>query len=156
MSNRVSGGFVIKFEHYFAAFKQYFVKSWLVTAPLLLIVYLIVLNISFYGAVNTTWAVWAQGAWLAAMLFVFGIQFYVMPFLVEQEDKSIRTALRNSALVAGANPLYTFVLLLTGVLPLFLLFGCSLWTMFANAAVHDRITEVNKRRELAAQGKNKR
>ncbi len=88
-----------------------------------------------------------------------------MPFLVEQEDKSIRTALRNSALVAGANPLYTFVLLLTGVLltglflvllPLFLLFGCSLWTMFANAAVHDRIAEVNKRRELAAQAKSKR
>lgn len=154
MSNKVANGFAIKSEQYFGMLRAYFVKSWLFALPGLIVNGLILWNVSFYGGFDAEWAVWVQGAWLAGLLFWNAIQFYMFPFMIAQEDKRWRIALRNSALVAGANPLYTFVLLLTGVLltglslfllPLFFFLGLAVWTMLANTAVVDRLAEFRRR-----------
>ena len=160
MCNRVANGFAISWDNYLQACRTYFVRSWIFAVPPILISALIVYNFLFYGTFAATWAVWVQGAWLAGLIFVTAIQFYMFPFLMEQDDKRWRMALRNSALVAGANPLYTVVLLvvalvLTGVfllvLPLFVFFGLIPWVMFGNAAVVDRVAAFRKRADAAGQ-----
>lgn len=160
MCNRVANGFAISWDHYLQACRTYFVRSWIFAVPPVVVSALIIYNFSFYGTFDASWAVWVQGAWLAGLIFVNAIQFYMFPFLMEQDDKRWRMALRNSALVAGANPLYTVVLLvvalvLTGVfllvLPLFVFFGLIPWVMFGNAAVVDRVAAFRRRAETAGQ-----
>jgi uncharacterized membrane protein YesL len=155
MSNRIVNGYAVSFPEYFAAGRKYFFKAWQFCLPAATLTALFIYNLLFYMTTfQTEWSVWVQGAWLALLLFWHAIQFYVFPFFMAQKLPSWRLALRNSALVAGANPLYTVFMLAAGVvltvlflflLPMFVLFGVCLWTMFANMAVADRVRYVRER-----------
>jgi uncharacterized membrane protein YesL len=156
--HRATEGYAIKLDTYFSSIRTYFAAGWKVCAPVVLVVVLALYNLSFYGTLNGQWAAFAQGVWLAALVFVFAVQFYLLPFWMAQEDKRVRVALRNSALVAAANPLYTLTLLLAGVVltllfltlfPMFVLFGLTVWTMFGSSAVADRVAHVRQRAEQA-------
>ena len=110
------------------------------------------------------------GKWLVVGLgfFWIAIQFYVFPFYIEQEVKSYRIAFKNAALIAGANPLFTLILLIVSVAllgvsilvipPLFVLGGLLFWVMPGTEGVVNRIKiEANMRidehfAELAALG----
>jgi uncharacterized membrane protein YesL len=161
MCQRAADGYAIKTEEYFQAMRRYFGRSWLYAAPALVVNVLIVWNIGFYGNVQQEWAMWAQAAWLAALLFWNAVQFYMFPFMVAQEDKRWRTALRNSFITAGANPLYTLLLLiLSGLLvglslaalPVFLFLGLVVVVMPANTALVDRLADFQRRHEQSKPG----
>ncbi len=166
MSNRVANGLAISFAAYFAALRAHFGAAWRFALASIVVTGLILFNLNFYaGFAEQTWAVWAQGAWIAALLITQAVQFYVYPFYFEQEVKSWRLAVRNAALVAGANPLYTSVLLSVALgitlisivfAPLMFVLGLAIWTLFANTAVVDRLTKYRKRGESAdvAQGRS--
>jgi uncharacterized membrane protein YesL len=152
--HRVSEGNAIKLETYFEAIKRCFGVGWRTCAPVTVLVVLMLYNLNFYAGFDATWSAFVQGLWLAGLVFVAAIQFYLLPFWMTQEDKRVRVALRNSALVAAANPLYTltlliasvaFTLLFLAVTPLFVLFGLTVWTMFGNAAVADRVANARDR-----------
>ncbi|MCX6019209.1 MAG: hypothetical protein NTZ50_12065 [Chloroflexi bacterium] len=158
MCQRAVDGYAIKTEEYFRAMRQYFVRAWIFALPALVVNTLIVWNIAFYAGFQQEWAIWVQGAWLAALLFWNAIQFYMFPFLVAQEDKHWRVALRNSVITAGANPLFTLILLiLCGLMlglavatgPVFFFLGLVVVTMPANAAVLDRVADFQRRHEEA-------
>ena len=149
--NRVANGFAISWDFYFANFKQYIWKAWRYMIFSNSISILIIVNFLWYPQAfrDQVWVPWVMGAWLAAGLFWTAIQFYVIPFFIEQEDKSWRVALKNAALVAGANPLFTLVLLVLAVAllalsvavipPLFVLLGLVVWAMISTQAVVNRV-----------------
>jgi len=94
------------------------------------------------------WLPLVQGFYAAALLFWLLLQFYALPFLFEQEQPSLRLALRNGAVMIGRNPGFTLALLLTlGVLlvlttVLFLIIAAAggiLFSLIANHAVLNRL-----------------
>jgi hypothetical protein len=157
--NRIANGFAISWEFYFTNFKQHFLKTW----PFLIlsnsVSLLILINFLWYPQAFPTqeWVGWVMGAWMAAFLFWSAIQFYAIPFYIEQETKSWKVALKNAALVAGANPLFTLVLFVVATLlilvstllipPLFVLIGLVFWVMIGTQAVINRITMYRTRME---------
>jgi hypothetical protein len=163
--NRVANGFAISWEFFFSQFKQNIWKWWRYILFSLAVLCLLALNFWWYPATfpDQEWVPWVQGAWLAATMFWVAIHFYVFPFYIEQETKSWRVAVRNSALVAGANPLFTLVLLVVAgaliavsllvVPPLFVLLGWLFWAMTGNEAVLNRIQSFRERQ--AAEEKKK-
>jgi hypothetical protein len=84
---------------------------------------------------------------------------------MEQDDKRWRVALRNSALVAGANPLFTLVIVIVTALllilsivitPVFVLLGLAIYALFGSEAVVNRVNAYRKRMETAeGEAKNK-
>jgi uncharacterized membrane protein YesL len=158
MCQRAADGYAIKVEEYFAAMRRFFGRSWLYAAPSLVVNVLIIWNVAFYAEFQQEWAVWVQAAWLAALLFWNAVQFYVFPYMIAQDDKRWRVALRNAALTAGANPLFTLILLILcavliglsfAALPLFFFFGLIVVVMPANTAVLDRVADFQRRHEEA-------
>jgi Na+-transporting methylmalonyl-CoA/oxaloacetate decarboxylase gamma subunit len=163
--NRVANGFAISWEIYFTNFKQYFFKSWVYLTFATVIAILIPINFLWYARTfaGQSWVTWVMGAWLAAGMFWVAIQFYVFPFYVEQETKSWRVAFKNAALIAGANPLFTLILLIVtaallvlsvGLIPpVFVLLGLLIWVMTGTEAVVNRIAAYRTR--LEAESKKK-
>ena len=157
--NRVANGFAISWDYYFAHFKQNIWKTWRYMIFSNVVGILIAINFLWYPQAfpGQPWVAWVMGAWLAAGIFWTAIQFYVIPFYVEQEAKSWRVAFKNAALVAGANPLFTFLLLVVtsavlilsiGVLPpLFVLLGLLIWVMVGTQGVVNRVAMYRSRME---------
>lgn len=159
--DRIANDYAVSWEHYFAAFREHFGKAWRYAIVAFVVTALLVFNFWWYGATfgREVWAQWVQGAWLAATFFWLAINFYVCAFYMEQQDRRWRVALRNSALVAGASPLFTLTLLaVAGLLmvvalaitPLFVLLGLSTWAMFGSEAVVNRVNLYRKRMEMQA------
>jgi uncharacterized membrane protein YesL len=156
--NRIANDYAVSWDHYFAAFREHFRRGWLYAIFASVVSVLIVFNFWWYGATfgSEVWVQWVQGAWLAASFFWLVINFYVAAFYMEQQDRRWRVALRNSALVAGANPLFTLTLLVVvgllmvvalAITPLFVLLGLSTWAMFGSEAVVNRVNLYRKRME---------
>jgi uncharacterized membrane protein YesL len=156
--DRTANGFAISWEHYFSFFKKGFWKAWLFVAFSNTITLLIILNFIWYPqSFSGEWVAWVMGLWLAAALFWTAIQFYAIPFYIEQEDKSFRIALKNAALIAGANPLFTLLLLVVSVAlmglcitfipPLFVIGGLIFWTLPGTEGAVNRIEAFRKRME---------
>lgn len=105
--NRSANEYAFSWDHYWTAFRANVWRAWRYALPANIITVLIAINFFWYPSTfgREDWVVWVQGAWLAAGLFWLVIQFYVAAFYTEQETKRWRTALRNTAVVAGANPL---------------------------------------------------
>jgi uncharacterized membrane protein YesL len=86
-------------------------------------------------------------------LLWIAVQFYVWPFLVEQEQKQLRIALKNALFLTLANPLYTLLLLgvvglalvlsLLTVLPI-AVFATSFISLLGNRAVVERLRTYGK------------
>ena len=74
--------------------------------------FLFSVNIWFYG--NTPWGIapYIQIAFIVGAAFWAAIQMYTFPFLIEQEQPSLKTALRNGFLAVARFPLRSFGFLL--------------------------------------------
>ena len=156
VTNRVANDFAISWDVFWDAFKKHFKKAWLFGIFSQFVTLAIPINAVWYPQMfgSQTWVSWVQGAWLALGLFWLAISFYVMAFYAEQEAKRWRTALRNSALIAASNPLFTLTLLIfVGLLmglsllltPVFILLGLAVWTMFGSEAVVNRVNAFRER-----------
>jgi uncharacterized membrane protein YesL len=133
--------------------RLYFRQSWLWGALNAIVVFLVWTNIRFYGQFRETWAGVLLLVTLALALVWLAVQFYALPYLMEQEEKRLRTALRNGLFTALASPLYTLVLLaaagaivgLSIQLPILLLLGGPpLLAILANQAVLERLGTFGK------------
>lgn len=166
--DRVANGFAISWDYYFSNFKQSFWKAWRYLVLANTVELLIMINFLWYpqAFAGQPWVPWVMGAWLAAGFFWLVVQFYVFPFYIEQEVKSFRVALKNAALIAGAHPLFTLLLLVFSVglialstlviAPLFVLGGLLFWVMPGTEGVINRIAVYRVRLEAEeAKGKNK-
>ena len=157
--NRTANGFAISWEHYFSTFKRTFWKAWIYVAFANTVGLLIGINFLWYPRTfpNQDWVPWVMGLWLAVAFFWVAVQFYVIPFYIEQEVKSFRIAVKNAALVAGANPLFTLLLLVFSlallavstlvIAPLFVLGGVLFWVLPGTEGAVNRIAVYRARME---------
>ncbi len=160
--DRVANGFAINWEYYFTNFKQSFWKAWRYLAFANTVELLMAINFMWYPQAfpGQSWVPWVMGAWLAAGFFWLVVQFYVFPFYIEQEVKSFRVALKNAALIAGAHPLFTLLLLVFAaglvalstlvIPPLGVLGGLLFWVMPGTEGVVNRIAAYRVRLEAEA------
>lgn len=151
MCNRCANLNAISWEKYFEVFKENIWKAWKFALPSLLVIALIVVNFLWYPVTfgDQQWVPLVQGAWLSAGFFWLVVQLFVTPFYAQQEDKSWRTALRNTVIIAGTNPIYTAVVLLITLLlmalclflfpPMLVFLGHAWWCMVGNTALVDRV-----------------
>ncbi len=108
---------------------------------------------NFYGAAGGALGPFIQALFVTAGMLWIAMQFYVWPFLIEQEEKRLRRALKNALFLTLANPVYTFVLLgaaalalvisLITVLPI-AVFATSFISLLGSRAVLERLTAYGK------------
>jgi uncharacterized membrane protein YesL len=119
----------------------------------LVVAVVVVANVRFYAAIGAAWAGLLEGFFIMVGLVWMVVQFFALPFLIEQQQKSVRTAWRNSLLAALADPGSTLSVLLVaglvGALSL-TLFPVFLGSPGLIAALGSRI--VRTRLEAAEQG----
>jgi uncharacterized membrane protein YesL len=140
--------------------KRYFLQSWLWMLFNLVVAAIVLVNWGFYASFDAGWADLMRAFFLLLGLFWLAIQFYALPYLVEQERKNVGIALRNGLFNALAAPGYTlvvfaFAVLVVGlsvglVFPLFL-GGPCLIAVVGNRAVIERLATYGVReREMAS------
>ncbi len=148
VTNQLAHGRSLGLSGFVEGGKRYFLKSWLWMLLNLLVAAAVGTNIWFYGQFDADWAVIVRVfppflglAWLA-------VQFYALPYLMEQKEESLKLALRNGLFTFLAAPGYTAVvaglaalvavLSVVVVAPLFL-GGPCLIAALGNRAVRERL-----------------
>jgi uncharacterized membrane protein YesL len=150
IGNEAANGRAVEWGDYFRGFRRYFLKAWGLALINILVVALVLTNVWFYGPdvvpfnISSTLAIWIRSLFVGLGLIWWCYQLYPMAMLLEQEDQRIRLALRNSAILAIANPGVTFVLGVLSLLvialslrfpPLIILLTLSLLAVVCNAVV---------------------
>jgi uncharacterized membrane protein YesL len=139
--------------------RRYFVQSWLWLLLNLAVAAVIGVNYFFYAGLKTAWSNYLQVFFLLLGLAWLVIQFYALPYLMEQEQKQLKIALRNGLFTALAAPGYTLVVagaaVLVAVVSVFsvaLLFlgGPCLIATLGNHAVLERLETYSVREREAS------
>jgi uncharacterized membrane protein YraQ (UPF0718 family) len=92
-------------------------------------------NVWFYGRYPAGWATWVQGGFLGLGLVWALLQIYTFPLLLEQRQRSLRMALRNSLVIYLKKPglSLSLALLLAVLLGLSLAFQMVPWLVIGAA-----------------------
>jgi uncharacterized membrane protein YesL len=95
-ANQIAHGRSAGFRTFFEGFRKHFWTSWkwgLITS----VVYaLMFLNVWFYGQFEGVGYLILQSLFLSSILIFSCMQIYTYPFLLEQDEPSIKVAVRNS------------------------------------------------------------
>lgn len=76
------------------------------------VIFLLLFNFNFYGArIGGTLGSLLAGVWLMVLFLWLATQFYVLPLYLMQQQRRLRLALRNAALLAVTDPLTTLALM---------------------------------------------
>jgi len=144
----------VEFDYFWQGFRQYFGKAWALGSINLIITVLLIVNILFYMQ-QPSWLFYLTILWIYLFILWLGVQIYVFPLAIEQEDKSVKLIYRNAALLAMGRPLRTFIvalflllLLATSVVfsPLLLLVYIPLSALIANHTLRASLEEIAERR----------
>jgi uncharacterized membrane protein YesL len=113
-------------------------------------------NVFFYGQIQATWAILLQGVFIGLSFGWVIVQFYTLPFLMEQEQQQLRLALRNALLTMLASPIFSLVMIIFAavlsalsfllVLPL-ILGSPALVAVVGNRAVLERLETFGIRQQ---------
>lgn len=153
-ANRQAHAEATQLRDFWEALRRYWAPAWRWGLVNLAVIFVLAGDAYLTGRGNAAGlGYFIRGFYLACLAAWLLVQLYALPFLLEQEKPSVRSALRNGAAMLGRNPLFSVVLGLSLLLlcalgtALFLLslgFGGMLVAAAANRAVLDR---------LAAQGR---
>ncbi len=148
VANRLVHGESLGLSGLLAGGRRYFLRAWLWILLNLVVTAVVGVNVWFYARFDAIWAGLLQAFFLLLGLAWLVVQFYALPYLMEQGKKSLRLALRNGLFTALAAPGYTLVVVglaaLVGALsvgtvaPLFL-GGPCLIAVLGNRAVRERL-----------------
>jgi uncharacterized membrane protein YesL len=152
--NRLAYGENIGFKGFLNGGRRYFLLSWLWMLMNLVVIFIIIANIWFYTALEPFWADFLQIFFILLGVLWLVVQFYALPYIMEQEVKHLGIAYRNGLYTAMAAPGYTFVifglaaliavLCIVLIVPLFV--GVpSLIVVLGNRAIRERITTFKVR-----------
>ncbi len=128
--------------------RMYFVKSWQWMLANVVVFSVLAASVDAYRLIEADWAGAARSLTRAIGVLWGVIQFYAVPLLMVQEQKSLRLAWRNGLMMTLASPGYLLALFaflaLFGVLSALLVFPVilgytTLLSLLANQAVHDRL-----------------
>lgn len=140
--------------------RRYFWQSWIWFLMNLVVALVIGANYFFYSSLSPTWANFLQAAFALLALAWLMVQFYAVPYLMEQEEKRIVLALRNGLFTALAAPGYTLVVavaaalvigLSAGTVSLLFLGGPCLVALLGSRAVLERLESYGVREREAIQ-----
>jgi uncharacterized membrane protein YesL len=139
--------------------RRFLIKSWMTFAVFALGDILLGVNILFYWQMGAVWST-AVGAFFMLLLLLWLItQFYAMAYIMEQEEPSLKMALKNGFFTIFAAPGYTFVVVglafsliaISAALIFPLFFGIPvLIALIAAHAVRERLEtyQVRERNQL--------
>ena len=113
VAHRTVEGRKILFGDFLTGIRRYFVLSWLWMLANLFVVPVLFYAYLFYAEGTHLLAQIAQMIMIVGLLLWAALQFYTVPTLVVQEEKSLRLAWYMSWLMIWKEPGYTLVLLLT-------------------------------------------
>ena len=148
VTNQLVRGKSLGVRGFLEGVRRYLLKSWLWMLLNLVVTVVSVGNIWFYGQLDTDWARIVQVFPLFLGLTWLVVQFYALPFLMEQAEESLRLAMRNGLFSFLAAPAYTVVVAglaaLLAVLSVWLvapifLGGPCLIAVLGNRAVRERL-----------------
>lgn len=97
---------------YWKGVKSYIGPSYIWGIINLVVAFLFSVNIWFYNEVSWSFAPYLRIVFIVAAFFWIAVQLYTFPFMLEQENPSFKTALRNSFLTTARFPLRSFGFLL--------------------------------------------
>jgi uncharacterized membrane protein YesL len=120
MTNLLAHRKPVTWRTFFEGFRQFFWLSWGWALSNLLVAFVIYSNYVFYRRFNGSWVAYVQGIVLGLGILWLVLQMYVFPLLIEQEDRRLRIALRNSFILLVSNPglalvLIVFLLIVAGL-----------------------------------------
>lgn len=111
LANQVAHHKSVELGMFFEGFKKYFVKSWLWVLLNVGVLFVLYVNLVFYGErVGGQLGSIVQGLFVGLGVMWCLIQLYVFPMLLEQQEPRLLLALRNAALMAFASPIATLLL----------------------------------------------
>ncbi|MGA9350832.1 MAG: DUF624 domain-containing protein, partial [Anaerolineae bacterium] len=106
------GRYRTEWRDFFVGFRRYFAKSWQVLLADLFLLLLIVSNISFYTSMPNQILRLVSILWWYLLAFWLGLQIYLFPLLMEQEDKRLLLIFRNAIVLTLRHPFFTIAFLL--------------------------------------------
>jgi uncharacterized membrane protein YesL len=148
VTNRLANGESARMRDFFAGFRAYFLRSWLLVLANAVLPVVIFGNFYFYLGSEGLLFVFLFGFWILAFLFWLALQPYLFPLMLEQVDKRLRVTVRNAVLMVIKGPVSTLLLLIVSaviialslvfVLPVLLLTAAFLALLY-NHAVLERL-----------------
>ena len=95
-TNKIAHGEYDGVNSFFEGFRKYFWTSWKYGLLSLAIYFFIFISIRFYSGFKGYGYLIFLSISIAFLIFWTCMQFYIYPFLLEQKEASIKTAIRNS------------------------------------------------------------
>lgn len=153
-ANQAAQGQSIRFGDFISGFRRYFLVSYGWGLLNVIAAILVYSSILFYGQMGSD-----LGLLLLSLVLMIAtgwviVQFYALPYLIEQERKNVLVALRNGLFTLFASPLYSLVLALVvaliiglsvALVALLFLGGPFLVALLANYAVRERLVTFGLR-----------
>ncbi len=159
VTNELVHGQTIGLSDFIAGIRQHFVRAWLWALLNIVIAFLAYNGLRFYGQLGDLGSI-LQIVILVILIGWLIVQFYALPYWMEQEDKRFIVALRNGSFTALASPFYTLTLLIFGVLvgalsivlvALVFLGGVCILVLLGTRAVFERLETFGIRQREAEQ-----
>lgn len=161
VTNRLAHGEAVGPRGFVEGARRYFFHSWLWMLLNLAFGALAILNFGFYATLDALWAGPLQIFFISLGIIWLVVQFYALPYLMEQERRNVGLALRNGLFNALAAPGYTLVVfsfaLFVAVLCAGLVFplffgGPCLIACLGSRAVAERLETFGVRERDLAEG----
>ena len=156
-TNQIAHGQSAGIRDFFEGFKKYFWISWKYGLINLVLYFLVAVNLRFYGGFEGFGFVLLQGFFVAFTVLWTVVQMYVFPFILEQEEPSIKMAFRNSAVIClqyikSTIGLFVFFFIFcvisTLLPPIWILLTVSFMTYMANWQTITAIRKLRKKAEM--------
>ena len=112
MTNQIAHRKPVSWRTFFEGFRRFFWLSWLWTLANLLAGLMVYSNYKFYQQFTGAWVTYVQGFALGVGILWLVLQLYIFPLLIEQEDRRLHIALRNSFVLLVSDPGIALILLL--------------------------------------------
>ncbi|MBI5671444.1 MAG: DUF624 domain-containing protein [Chloroflexi bacterium] len=163
-TNQLAQGRSVSVSDFVSGFRQYFLLSYAWAAVNVMAAVLVWSGIRFYGQFGADWSLLLLLLVVAIGLGWLVVQFYALPYLMEQEQRNVLVALRNGLFTGLASPLYTLVLaifsgaiiaLSLALVALIFLGGPCLIALLANHAVRERLVTFGIRPQPNSSGDQK-
>lgn len=146
--NQLAHGHSVHFSDFVDGFRRYFWVSYVWALINVAAAVLVWSSLLFYGQIEAGWSVLVLTFVLMIALGWFIMQFYALPYLIEQEQKNLLIALRNSLFTGLASPLYTLIVVgftviiaaaSIAIIAPVLLGGPCMVALLSNHAVRERL-----------------
>jgi uncharacterized membrane protein YesL len=152
-TNQLAHDKPIGWRTYFEGFRTYFWLSWRWGLMVLLVSAVLVSNYLFYRRFDASWSTWVQGLFVGLCIFWGLLNLYTFPLLLEQTDRRLSVALRNSLVMYIQRPLLSLgiagLIILVALVsaryffPLWILLIGSLSAYLANRVTVDTVTQIS-------------